>query len=108
MSDYEKRQQEENRKAAQNAFNNMGVSNYAMSEVGKLLREPTQIITFVYKNWKGETRERKVVPINIEFGSDHYHQPAQWLLHAIDMEKGARRTFAFNHMLTAPRMMNNV
>lgn len=66
-------------------------------------RENTQIITFVYRNWKGEVRERRVIPINIEFGADNYHQPAQWLLHAIDMDKGARRTFAFDHMLTPIR-----
>lgn len=72
------------------------------------VREPSQIITFVYRNWKGEIRERRVVPINIEFRADSYHKPAQWLLHAIDMDKGARRTFSFEHMITAPRKANNV
>lgn len=66
-------------------------------------REPTQIVTFVYRNWKGEIRERRVVPINIEFTSDHYHQPVQWIMHAIDVDKGARRSFAFRNMLTAPK-----
>lgn len=78
----------------------MGVTNQAAD---RPYREPTQQITFVYKNWKGEIRERRVIPLNIEFGHDHYHYPDQWLLHAIDMEKGARRTFAFEHILSPIR-----
>lgn len=70
--------------------------------VGRL-REPSQVLTFVYKNWRGEIRERRVIPIEVVFGHDHYHQPDQWLMHAIDMDKGARRTFSFDHMITAPK-----
>lgn len=69
----------------------------------RMYREPTQIITFVYRNWKGEIRERRVIPINIEFTSAHHHLPAQWIMYAIDVDKGARCSFAFRDMVTAPR-----
>ena len=89
-----------------NKYNMMGLTSApsgADNAKTNKLREASQIITFVYKNWKGEIRERRVVPINIEFGHDYYHVPDQWLLHAIDMEKGARRTFAFEHILSPIR-----
>ena len=85
----------------------LNVGNQPAQPIGQanvgLYREPTQQITFVYKNWKGEIRERRVIPLNIEFGHDHYHHPDQWLLHAIDMDKGARRTFAFEDILSPIR-----
>lgn len=69
----------------------------------KPYREPSQVITFLYRNWKGEIRERRVIPIEIEFTHDDYHFPDQWLMHAIDMDKGARRTFAFENILSPIR-----
>lgn len=66
-------------------------------------REPSQQVTFVYRNWKGEIRERRVLPLEIVFTHDSYHVPDQWLMHAVDMEKGARRTFAFEHILSPIR-----
>ena len=88
------------------AMTGMGISAGCASDGAAInrLREPSQVLTFVYKNWKGEIRERRVVPIEIVFGHDSYHQPDQWLMHAIDMDKGARRTFAFAHMITAPKV----
>ena len=49
-----------------------------------------------YTNWRGERRERKIVPQYIVFGSTEYHPGQQWLLVAHDIEKGARRTFAMD------------
>lgn len=48
----------------------------------------------MYKNWKGETRERTVQPIEIWFGHTDYHQEDQWLLKAYDLEKKDYRDFA--------------
>lgn len=67
------------------------------------LREDSRAISFVYRNWKGEVRERKVVPLEFVFGCDNYHRNQQWLMHAIDCEKNARRTFAFEDILTPIR-----
>lgn len=49
-----------------------------------------------YTNWRGERRERKVVPKYIAFGSSKHHPGQQWLLVAEDIEKGERRTFAMD------------
>lgn len=47
-----------------------------------------------YTNWRGEQRERHVVPQYIVFGSTEHHPGQQWLLVAHDIEKGVRRAFA--------------
>ena len=53
-----------------------------------------KIVEILYTNWKGETRTRKILPINIEFKSTNWHKDAQWILNAIDIEKDAERGFA--------------
>lgn len=49
-----------------------------------------------YTNWRGERRERKIVPKYIAFGSSKHHPGQQWLLVAKDTEKGEDRTFAMD------------
>lgn len=46
-----------------------------------------------YTNYKGERGKRVIAPRYLQFGSTVYHQEKQWLLHAVDIEKGPR-TFA--------------
>ncbi|MFA6429199.1 MAG: hypothetical protein WCV84_01740 [Patescibacteria group bacterium] len=53
-----------------------------------------KVVTILYTNYKGETRLRRIVPIEMWFGSTEYHQDAQWLLKATDVEKNAERNFA--------------
>lgn len=60
---------------------------------------PNKVISFRYKNWKGEISLRKVVPQDIWFGSTEFHKEEQWLLTAIDVEKQANRDFAINDIL---------
>lgn len=47
-----------------------------------------------YTNWKNERSVRRIVPINVYFGSNQYHPEQQWLLEATDLDKNAPRTFA--------------
>lgn len=47
-----------------------------------------------YKNWRGVTSTRKIIPDYIWFGVTQYHQNLQWLLHALDAEKNEYRDFA--------------
>lgn len=47
-----------------------------------------------YTNWRGERRERLIIPCFRWFGSTPYHQTAQWLIDAYDVEKGQMRSFA--------------
>jgi hypothetical protein len=49
-----------------------------------------------YTNWRGERSERRILPSRIVFKSNEWHPERQWLLEAIDLDKGslAFRTFA--------------
>ena len=55
----------------------------------------TNTIVLDYTDWRGERRERKVRPIGIEFGETRHHPKAQWLLWALDEEKGEEVIRAF-------------
>lgn len=52
------------------------------------------VVALDYTNWKGERSQRRVVPIRIYFGSTEYHTEEQFLLEALDIDKGTNRTFA--------------
>ncbi len=51
-------------------------------------------VKITYKNWKGETSPRNIEPIEIYFGSNEWHREPQWLMTAMDLDKGRTRTFA--------------
>lgn len=51
-------------------------------------------VEIIYTNWKGVTATRSIQPIEIWFGTTDYHPTAQWLLKALDIEKGEQRDFA--------------
>jgi len=53
-----------------------------------------KIVEILYTNYKGETRLRNIIPINIEFKSTTWHKEEQWILNAIDVEKNEERGFA--------------
>lgn len=63
------------------------------------MNSPQQIsnkkeVNILYTNWKGNTRWRKIIPINIEFKSTSWHKETQWILNALDVEKNEERDFA--------------
>jgi predicted DNA-binding transcriptional regulator YafY len=47
-----------------------------------------------YTNHRGETFDRRVVPVAIRWGSDLWHPTPQWLMDAFDLDKRESRTFA--------------
>jgi hypothetical protein len=47
-----------------------------------------------YTNYRGERRWRKARPIRLWYGVTGLHPRPQWFLDALDLEKGAERTFA--------------
>ena len=51
-------------------------------------------VRILYTNYRGKTAERVVIPEKIWFGSTEWHPEPQWLLDAVDVEKGALRSFA--------------
>lgn len=58
-----------------------------------------RVVSFLYTNWKGVTRQRRVIPQHIEFGSNEHHKEPQWLLVALDLDKNAQRSFALNDIV---------
>lgn len=51
-----------------------------------------------YTNYRGETARRTIIPIKLWWGSTEWHPEDQWMLTAWDIEKGARRDFAWQDM----------
>lgn len=51
-------------------------------------------VKIYYTNWKGETAERIIEPLNLYFGHNEWHPKGQWLLEATDCIKGEKRSFA--------------
>lgn len=68
----------------------------------RVLVQSDRIITRTYTNWCGETAERKIIPLRIWFGATQWHPEPQWLLAAIDVEKGAERDFALRGFGSGP------
>lgn len=51
-------------------------------------------VRFEYKNHAGKIGTRRVLPLEIWFGSTAFHPKEQWLLKAFDLDKEADRDFA--------------
>ncbi len=51
-------------------------------------------VKILYTNWRGEQAWRTIAPIRLWFGATEWHKDKQWLLTAIDVEKGTERDFA--------------
>lgn len=49
---------------------------------------------FGYTNYKGEFSQRRATPVRFEFDSTEHHPEKQWIMFAIDHDKGAMRAFA--------------
>lgn len=54
----------------------------------------TEEVSILYTNYRGETAVRRIIPRKIWFGKTDWHPEDQWLLDAVDVEKGAERSFA--------------
>jgi hypothetical protein len=53
-----------------------------------------ELVVIDYTNHRGDRSHRTVRPIKIRFGANEWHPEPQWLLTALDMGKGAIRSFA--------------
>lgn len=47
-----------------------------------------------YKNHRGETRKRLIIPNSIRFAATEHHPKPQWILSCLDLEKKAYRDYA--------------
>lgn len=61
--------------------------------------EGADAVTIRYRNYKGEVRDRRVGPLFWWYGVNEWHKEPGWLLHAVDLDKGAERDFALGGML---------
>lgn len=56
--------------------------------------ENEKSVRILYTNYRGETSLRTIIPEKLWFGSTEWHAESQWLLDAVDVEKGQSRSFA--------------
>jgi predicted DNA-binding transcriptional regulator YafY len=62
------------------------------------LSDDAKTVRILYKNYKGETAWRAIVPQKVRFASNEWHPQEQWLLDAFDLEKNAARSFAMDEI----------
>lgn len=55
-------------------------------------------VEIYYTNHRGERRKRIIVPRTILFENSAWHPGTQWILHAIDIERGEGREFAMKNI----------
>lgn len=73
-------------------------------EVGRdpdLANEPISgtPMSFVYQNYRGEVGTRSAIPVRVYYGATKWHPERQWLLEALDTQKGEMRAFALKDIL---------
>ena len=56
-------------------------------------------LSFEYKNWKGITSIRNVIPMETKFINSDFHEGKQWIMIAYDLDKKANREFAMNDII---------
>lgn len=56
-------------------------------------------VSFLYKNWRGETKVYEVKPMHIWYGSTDFHKEEQFFLKAMDVTRNVERDFAINDIL---------
>jgi predicted DNA-binding transcriptional regulator YafY len=69
-----------------------------------ILVEFEQQTVIDYTNYKGERRKRRILPLNLWWGSNVWHAEPQLFLLAQDLETGEERYFAIKdiHTLEQP------
>ncbi len=50
-------------------------------------------VMIAYTNWRGERRNRPVMPLSIAWTSSKWHPEEQWVLIATDLEDGKQKEF---------------
>lgn len=56
------------------------------------------VLSFVYKNWKGNVRRRIAKTISLEFIAEAPSVKPRWVLRALDLEKNLERSFCLENM----------
>lgn len=53
-----------------------------------------QEVVIDYTNWEGKRSVRRIRPLQLSFENNEWHPETQWLLEAVDLDKGWTRSFA--------------
>lgn len=59
---------------------------------------PGQTLRFSYRNYRGVTSVREVRPVCLRWGTSDYYVEPQWLMKALDFDRGEFREFAVRNM----------
>ena len=57
-------------------------------------KDSRQTVIIDYTNWRGERRERRVIPQYSIYGSNQWHPGNQWLWVMWDLEENKEKCFA--------------
>lgn len=60
------------------------------------MADPAQEVTIDYTNWRGVRSYRRVRPLRIVFENNEWHMQTQWIMYAVDLEKGEERALAMD------------
>jgi hypothetical protein len=60
---------------------------------------PGQVMKFRYKNWQGVVADRTARFEALLYTNTEWHRTPQWLVRAIDLDKGEVRLFALQDMV---------
>ena len=77
------------------------------TDPGDLAKRQTTLVArqvvIDYTNHRGERAPRRILPLRIVWESSQWHPAEQWILVAVDIEKGVERSFAMKdiHSWTA-------
>jgi predicted DNA-binding transcriptional regulator YafY len=58
-----------------------------------------QIVTVRYRNYRGETSLRRVLPRGVWYGSTDWHPEPQWVMDVLDVDRDVERSFALRDIL---------
>jgi predicted DNA-binding transcriptional regulator YafY len=58
------------------------------------MADPKQEVMIDYSNYKGERSLRRIRPLRVVFENNEWHPETQWILEAVDIDKGQERGFA--------------
>lgn len=75
-----------------------------MSDPLRFILKEGVAVQFDYKNYRGVTRKRYVVALNITFEATQYYPKAQFILNAFDIEKRDKRGFAMEKIQNFERV----
>lgn len=64
------------------------------------MSDPRKAVVIDYMNWRGERRERTIIPLGIAFENNEWHPETQWVLNAVDLESGKLRCFALRDIFS--------